>query len=173
LGLFDGTQSFRGVVFPEGSRSVLFFGWGGSRFCYGQPTPDPSLDLKPTPDFPTVHFCYDPTSGGGKGVVGYPYTSLVYAYDVNDLIAVKNGSKHPWDVVPYATWPISMPFQKAMSDVGFGPADVGHRDIVGAAYDPVTQRIFLSGYKQDGQSPIIYVFSLNSVAASSGKRQCF
>ncbi len=156
-GIYNGTQGFRGMIFPAGTRSVLFFGWGGTRFCYGAGTPDPVLDLKPVPAFPGTHYCYDPVPGGdSKGTHGYPLTSLVYAYDVNDFIAVKQGKKKPWEVVPYATWHFSLPFQSHVVE----GVELGVFQIMGAAYDPTTQRVFLSAFKGDGTAPLIHVLRI-------------
>jgi hypothetical protein len=71
----------RGVVFPSGSRSVLFFGTTCARGSY-----------KP----------------GGVDCSG-PLT-YVWAYDANDLLSVKNRRKRPWDVRPYATWALNQRF---------------------------------------------------------------
>jgi hypothetical protein len=78
-----------GIVFPQGTRSVLFFGSTGLGVaCYG-----------------TGAECNDPADGS-KGTHAYPYSAYVWAYDANDLLVVKNGQKNPWDVRPYATWTI-------------------------------------------------------------------
>ncbi len=161
-GLYDGTQIFRGMVFPDGTRSILFFGRGGTRFCYGTGTADPALDLKPVPGTPH-HYCYDPVPGGQtQGTHGYPNRSLVFAYDVMDLIAAKEGKIKGYDVKPYATWTFSAPFQQRMNASG---ADIGDYSIVGAAYDPATRRIFLSAYRNDGDDPLIHVYRLPAPTA--------
>jgi hypothetical protein len=159
-GLYNGTQGFRGMVFPDGTRSILFFGWGGSKFCYGMGTANAALHLQAVPEFPGTHYCYDPTPGNvqSKGTHGYPFTSIVWAYDVNDFIAAKQDQKRPWDVRPSATWTFAVPFQSNMVN----GVDLGIVDIVGAAYDPVTRRLFLSAYKGDGAAPLIHVFILKS-----------
>jgi hypothetical protein len=77
----------RGVVLPEGSASLLFFGRHGmGPFCYGEPDA-----------------CHDPEDSG-KGTHAYPYEPRVWAYSVMDLAAVKAGRRRPWDIKPYATW---------------------------------------------------------------------
>ena len=82
----------------------------------------------------------------------------MWAYDVNDFIAVKQDEKRPWDIRPYATWTFAVPFQTNMVN----GIDLGITDIVGAAYDPITRRLFLSAYKGDGAAPLIHVFILKS-----------
>src|SRR6185295_14059762 len=68
--LFNGATEVRGVVFPEGTRSVLFFGRhggfgaspelpGGGGFCYGFGTGDPAL-VGTFPPGESDHYCYDP-----------------------------------------------------------------------------------------------------------------
>jgi len=139
---WDGSTVIRGLVFPSGSRSVLFFGTQGvGGFCYGEGTSDPRLAGKPTPD--GTIWCYDPDDPY-KGTHGYPYTPMVWAYDANELLAGKQGQKQPWEVTPYATWPLTWPF---------GSATLG-----GAAYDAVTGTIYVSQQFGNGSDPVIHVF---------------
>ena len=96
----------RGVVFPEGTRSVLFFGRhggfgaspglpGGGGFCYGFGTADPAL-VGTFPPGEADHYRYDPEDGS-KGVHGYPYRYYVWAHDANDLAAVAAHRKRAVD----------------------------------------------------------------------------
>jgi len=106
MALYNGASRAAGAVFPNGSRSVLYFGQlGVGQFCYGQATSDPTLAGK---TYEPGVYCYDPTSGS-KGSTAYPYKFLVWAYDANDLAAVRSGTKQDWEVVPYATWELSLP----------------------------------------------------------------
>ena len=73
----------------------------------------------------------------------------MWAYDANDLAAAKAGQKAPWDVKPYATWPLVLPF-----------SEEGHAVLNGAAYDPETGRLFLSQGFGDGELPVIHVFTI-------------
>jgi hypothetical protein len=159
-GLYNGSQGFRGLVFPDGTRSILFFGWGGETFCYGTGTTDSSLHLRPNPKAPGTHFCYDPTPGklASLGTHAYPLSSVVFAYDVNDFIAVRQGQKQPWDVKPYMTWNFELPFQSQMVN----GIETGAFEIQGATYDPATRRLFVSAYRSDGPSPLIHVFILKN-----------
>ena len=123
--------------FPSGTSSVLFIGMTGvGNYCYGE-----------------AAACNDP-SNGSKGEHAYPYRAYVWAYDANDLLAVKNGSKQPWTVTPYQTWELTEP-----TDIG---VDFG---IGGAAYDPKTNRIYISRKPADG-SPTIYVYEVTNGTAA-------
>jgi len=149
-GIFwDGSTVIGGIVFPSGSRSVLFFGTQGTGgFCYGQGTSNPSLAGKPVPGVTGVIYCYDPDNSY-KGTHGYPYAAMVWAYDANALLAVKNGQKQPWQVTPYATWPLTLPFSSPT--------------IGGAAYDPATGNIYVSQQFGNGTDPVIHVFTAKSL----------
>lgn len=136
--LYNFNSSMGGVVFPEGSRSVVFFGGHATgELCYGSPT-----------------LCEDPIRGGkGWHDVGGNYIYQAWAYDVLDLIDVKNGVKEPWQIEPYSTWEINFP--------------VPHSDarILGAAYDPHTNRVFVSQYKGDfnaNRAPLIHVYEVQT-----------
>ena len=162
--LFNGTTEIRGVVFPQGTRSVLFFGRhggagnspgvpGGGNFCYGPGTVDPALVGTPVPPTNVDKYCYDPEDAS-KGVHGYPYKYSVWAYDANDLAKVSSGQADPWSVRPYAVWSLNLPFPT-----------IGITRLGGAAYDPATGRIYVSQFAADaGQfqavNPLIYVFKL-------------
>lgn len=155
LGQWNGTGPYynatddgrAGAVFPVGGRSILYFGRHGiGTFCYGEGTADPTLAGQPTGTGDI--YCYDPTSNA-KGTHAYPYVYQVWAYDVNEFIAVKNGSKNPWDPLPYTVWHFNLPFQPEARQVG------------GVAYDPVRQYIYLSQQFGDGTYPVIHVFKVN------------
>jgi hypothetical protein len=140
--LFNGATTIRGIVFPRGTRSVLFFGTQGvGEFCYGEGTDRRDLAGQPTPDGTT--WCYDPDDSS-KGTHAYPYVAEVWAYDAADLLAVRKHRRRPWRVKPYATWQLSLPF--------------GSPRIGGAAYDPSRGLIYVSQQYGDGTAPLIHVF---------------
>jgi hypothetical protein len=130
--VFNGTTRITGVVFPEGTSSVLFFGMTGvGEYCYGE-----AVD------------CGDWTNSS-KGEHAAPYRAYVWAYDANDLADVRSGSRAPWSVEPYATWELPE-LGDVQNDFGVG----------GATYDPATHRIYVSKKIADGDKPVIYVFEL-------------
>jgi hypothetical protein len=142
--VFGGGTAIRGVVFPASTRSVLFIGTQGiGRFCYGEGTTDRSLAFRPTPDG-TV-WCYDPADSS-KGTHAYPYVPEVWAYDASALAAVRTGRRRPWQVRPYATWQLSLPFRSPR--------------IGGAAYDPARNLVYVSQQYADGPAPVIDVFKV-------------
>lgn len=131
--LFNGSTRMGGVVFPAGTRSVLFFGRQGTGpYCYG-----------------TGGQCNDPVYSY-QGDHAYPYRAQVWAYDANELLKVSNGQLQPWQVKPYATWGLNFPTgNTATGEVG------------GAAYDPATGRIFV--VQSGGESnlrPLVHVYKI-------------
>jgi hypothetical protein len=150
--LWSSTQHAGGLVFPENTASVLFFGGRKAKgpFCYGNGTSTESLHGT-DPDGPggEDQWCYDPVNHD-KGTHGYPYAHFVYAYRATDLLDVKNGVKQRWQIVPYSTWEFDLPFQH------------GQRVIPGVAYDPATQRIYMSALNGDGDYPLIHVFRVDT-----------
>jgi hypothetical protein len=149
--LFSTTQQMGGMVFPPGTRTVLFFAGKKAKgpFCYGQGQDNPALHGTPNAG---SQWCYDPVNHD-QGNHGYPYAHFVYAYDANDLVAVKSGRKQPWQVVPYATWQFDVPFQH------------GQRVIAGVAYDSETKRVFLTAANGDGYKPLVHVFTIDEAAS--------
>ena len=158
--LYNGASRLADAVFPEGSKSILYFGRVGvGKFCYGVPTSDPSL--VGTNDPSGAPYCYDPTSGS-KGSVAYPYKFMVAAYNADDLAAVKAGTKQEWQVVPYASWELTFPIMYPA-----GAAAVV--SIGGVAYDPGTQRIFVAQRMTDGAgATLINVFRVQGTASTAG-----
>lgn len=155
--LFNGSTKITGVVFPSGTRTVLFFGLQGTGpFCYGEGTTDPALNLQPLGG---TKYCYDPMMAS-KGDHAYPYVSQVWAYDANDLLKVAQGSEPEYAIKPYAVWTLSLPFATPNISHGFG----------GAAYDPGTNRIYVTqnsvDTSQGGPAPVVDVFQITSTAPS-------
>jgi hypothetical protein len=118
-----------GVAFPSGTRSVLFIGRHGTGYCYGEGTKDPALHAKPHPA--GTLWCHDPTNAD-KGSHGFPYRHMVWAYDANDLVAVKQGKKDPWNLRPYAVWPLT--------EMNGGNGDAWMN---GAVYHPGRRRLYV------------------------------
>ncbi len=138
--IFNGTTRITGVVVPDNMPVALFFGSTGiGPWCYG-----------------TGADCGDPTDAS-KGDHAAPYRTFVWAYALADLVDVREGAKNPWDIRPYATWPLGM-LDGAWNGFGTG----------GAAYDPSTQRIYLHQVgAEDGVNPLIHVFKLADASGSS------
>jgi hypothetical protein len=129
---FNLTTRVDGVVFPESTRSILFFGKHGiGEYCYGEAT-----------------HCNDPAMTY-KGTHAYPYVYQVWAYDSRAL--AKTGlSGRNLAAKPYAIWSFNLPFEKD-----------GTHEIGGVAYDPGTGNIYLSQVEADRNArAIIHVFRL-------------
>ena len=128
----------RGIAFPQGSRSVLFFGRQGTGpYCYGEGGVSGQ--------------CYDPVDSS-KGTHAYPYRYQVWAYDANDLLLVKNGQKQSWEIMPYAVWELT------------GIDSTGSATISGAAYDSLNKRVFIT--TNYGDNPIVHVYKINIPGAT-------
>ena len=69
-----------------------------------------------------------------------------------DLLEVAAGARESWDVVPYATF-----------DLPGLPTD-GTATIAGAAYDPMSGRLFLT--ERFGESPRVHVLSIDASPAA-------
>ncbi len=138
---FGGGTAIKGVVFPTGTRSVLYFGTQGvGKFCYGEGTSDKSKAGQPTGD--GTIWCYDPDDSY-KGTHAYPYRPMVWAYDARDLAAVRAGRKKPWQVRPYAVWRPRLAFSSPY--------------IGGAAYDPARRLVYVTQQFVDGEQPVVAV----------------
>jgi hypothetical protein len=127
---YGATTRVNGVVIIAGTRTALFFGsTGHGPACYGNGTNIQSLHGTPSPD--GTIWCYDPASTD-KGSHAYPYRYQIWAYDLNEFVAVREGRKQPWDVVPYGVWPFDLPVPEAHARIG------------GIAYDAGRQLLYIS-----------------------------
>jgi hypothetical protein len=138
---YGGTDQLGSVGFPSNTRSVLFTGRHGDQFCYGPGTGD--INLVGTPGPGAYPYCYDPYDPN-QGNHGPPYRPTMWAYDANDLLLVKNGTKKPWEVFPYAKWTlpgllINQPYY-----------------LRAGWYDDIKRRYYVG----DTSSPIIHVFEI-------------
>lgn len=120
-------------------RSLLFTGVHGiGDFCYGPTIGDGGP-------------CYDP-EGGGSGNHSYPYVYRIWAYDTDDLVAVKNGLKQPWEPQPYGVWNITLPMTSGWTRLA-------------SAYDPTTHRLYLlQGFGDHDAAygfPVVHVYAVN------------
>jgi uncharacterized protein (DUF2147 family) len=124
---FNGSTRIKGIVFPQGSSSVIFIGRTGTgNYCYGE-----------------ASACGDP-SNNSKGEHAYPYVMYAWAYDANDLAAVRAGTKQPWQVTPYATWTLP----------GSGDSEYSGA----TAYDPATGHIYVVQESATSDArPIVHV----------------
>lgn len=135
---FNLTTRIDGVVFPDGTRSILFFGRHGiGEYCYGE-----------------ADACGDKAMPY-KGAHAYPYIYRVWAYDALQLVPGGGifGSSGR-NVEPYAMWRLELPFE----------SDDSHYT-GGAAYDPGTGRIFFSQLRADSRDrPFVHVFRVSREA---------
>jgi hypothetical protein len=130
---FNGTTEMAGAFIPEGTRSLLFIGRQGSgKFCYR---------------------CGDPDLYCPGDLQAPPYHVQVWAYDLNELVQVKNGQKQPWEPRPYAIWQLTG--NTASSPLPFFTSCMSVR---GLAYDPGGNRIWIASQRADGDNPVIHMF---------------
>jgi hypothetical protein len=138
--LWNHASKIAGMSFVSrgGKAAVMFFGTRGlGDYWYGEP----EVGGKKDP--------YD----GSKGNHAPPYEETVWFYDPNDLLAVKNHAKQPWDIKPYRV------------DKLPGVYPSGHGKLGGAAYDAATGRLFVSQMNVDNTDPydwlpVIHVYQI-------------
>lgn len=154
---YGATTLINGLALIAGSRTALFFGSTGTGpACYGDGTSIQSLHGTPSPD--GTIWCYDPTNTD-KGSHAYPYRYQIWAYDLNDFAAVKEGRKQPWEVLPYGVWPFELPVPEPRARLG------------GVGYDAQRQILYVSQMyaDQDGYAgrALIHALKIAGVPGSS------
>jgi hypothetical protein len=140
--LFNLATHIGGMAFPSGSRSVLFVGRQGiGPYHYGC-----GIDEGESCPSDCYGECSVDPCDRSKGTHAYPYVHQVWAYDANDLAAVRTGQKQYWEVRPYAVW--------TLEDMDTS----GCADVRGAGYDPLTRRLYIT--QSYGEDPRVDVYQI-------------
>lgn len=114
--IWSGSDPSGSYVFIDGTKTVLWI----NRHGYG------------TPNYKSEG-CGDTAGGDGSA----PYRRQVTAFNVDDLLAVKNGQKQGWQVQPYAWWVLPGPTSTCAETGGYANGsycftfDPGRRRIYG------------------------------------------
>jgi len=95
-----------------------------------------------------------------RGPFSGTYSIQCWAYNLNTLASVKEGSVLPYNVKPYAVWSMSLPYSTT-SSTNSGAGD--KTPIAGTIYDPANKRIFI-GHRSPAQGqPLVFsVFSVSN-----------
>lgn len=131
-------------------RSVLFIGVHGTGpFCYGPPYSGPDAAYVQPPNDPRCDLVLHETTD--KGTHTDPYVYRIWAYDANDLVAVKQGKLKPWEPRPYGLWNLTLPYPSG-------------RTRCGGVFDPATSRLYLSQQFSDKDPaqgwPVMHVYQV-------------
>ncbi len=119
--IFNGSSLIRGFALVKNSSSVLYIGTHGvGGYWYGTTNGGPN-GLK---DLPQNMWTGDHSS---------KYEYRIWAYNANELAAVKRGEKNPWDVKPYAIF--DLPDLSILDPLG---------RIAGSTYDQDSGLLFVT-----------------------------
>lgn len=132
--VYNLTSLMAGRAFVPGTRSILVIGSHGvGGYWYGsRDGPNGQRD----PFFQTT----------GPHSTAYRYR--IWAYDANDLLAVRNGQRRTFDPRPYAIWDLPEVSQVDPSGA-----------IAGATFEPTTRRIYIT--VNQGTNPRVDVYQVN------------
>lgn len=132
---YNGATDIHGCAIVDNTSTLLCYGAHGDTFCYG--TGDDGMP----PD------CVDPVIKG-HGNHGYPYRYQMYAFDLNDLAAVKAGTKAADTVVPYSYWTVTFPTSVTNSDVSS----------MGMFYKASTKMLYVTQGNGNGGYPLVHAY---------------
>jgi hypothetical protein len=150
--------AINGAVIPNGTKSLLMFGANADgKYSYGSPGDyDDGNTLK----------IWDPENGA-KGGHAYPTFGKIWAYNLDELVKVKNGTDGytALNVKPYGVWNLPKAALTTMRYIR----------VTGITYDSSTRRIYISGDypEQDANSggpgpydpSVIHVFEVTNAVA--------
>jgi len=137
----------RGMVIPDGTRSLMFFGGGSD----GPDIYGPVNYIKTGGN--TGPLCWDPANTS-TGPHNYPYTFRIWAYDLDELAQVYNGTggKTFYNVLPYGVFTFSLP-------------EGSNGQIAGACYDSATKRIYIAIGNGPYGATRIHVYEVTNAVA--------
>ena len=132
--LFNGTTKIDGVAFVPGTRSVVFFGSNGlSAIGYGVGA--------------RFNDHTRPYQGFHSQNGNYKYQ--IWAYDIDDLMAVRNGTRASWGIRPTSVLNFNLPTPESSKYLG------------GTAFDASTGRLYISQkFAGTNATPVIHVYQL-------------
>ncbi len=132
--LFNGTTKIDGVAFVPGTRSIIFIGSNGlSEIGYGVGS--------------KFGDSARPYSGFHSKNGNYKYQ--IWAYDIDDFMAVRNGSRASWDIRPTSVVNFDLPTPEPARYIG------------GTAFDPSTGRLYIAQKLAGADyTPVIHVYQL-------------
>jgi hypothetical protein len=133
---YNMTTKVYGVVYPENSKYVYFIGTTG----LGIPAYGAGSD---NPDDPI----YDPVDNS-KGCHAWPYVNYLWIYNEDDLVAVFNGSKMPWEIKPEQEGVIDLPYYDLYKSCGLS----------GVSYDSMNKKLYISAKHRNETRPVIHVY---------------
>jgi hypothetical protein len=134
-----------GMVFPNGTRSVLVFGYHGSGVeMYG--TPGNIYSGKRLYDYAAT----------GQSFHATPYALRVWAYNADELVQVKNGTGGFTceNIKPYAVWDFTIP---NLENPG-----VASLKLTGVTYNPVNKTIYLAFIPPPSGQAVIHAFEVSN-----------
>jgi hypothetical protein len=128
---FNGTTEIVGHAAVSGTRTILFIGKHGvGTYWYGNAEGGPNGLKAPCPN--------------GVGPYSDKYEYRVYAYDTKDLVKVKNGALKPWEVMPYAIFPLK--------EINAVNATSNYcENIKSATFDQDSRTLFISHWMSRGE----------------------
>ncbi len=140
--LFNGTTKIDGVTFVPGTRSIIFIGSNGlSDIGYGVGS--------------LFNDSARPYSGFHSQNGNYSYQ--IWAYDIEDFMAVRHGVKSPWTLQPTSVVNFDLPTPEPAKYLG------------GTAFDASTGRLYISQkLAGDEATPVIHVYQLGRDSSGSG-----
>ncbi|MBN2651775.1 MAG: hypothetical protein JXR63_05270 [Spirochaetales bacterium] len=137
---YNMTTSVSGVVYPDNSNYVYFIGTTGLGIpAYGAGSKDPKDEI------------YD-TVSQSKGCHAWPYANYLWIYSENDLKAVYDGEKNPWEIIPVEEGVLELPYYDINVSCG----------LTGVTYDVQNKRLYISAKFKNGTKPVIHVYEFKN-----------
>lgn len=191
--LYNKGSHHSGVIFPSGTKSIVYFGKQGLGVaCYGPGTSIQAEDGNRYNYAPPNNTCggvvmtdtndpccYDPVDLS-KGAHAYPYSDYAWAYDADDFARVKAGGRivdnpsanlvdgvSPTSPETYKPWHIKPYATWAVTLPTIGGYSSGYSGA--SAYDEVNKKLYIVQVLADESWPLVHVYSVAGLG-QSGKR---
>jgi hypothetical protein len=149
-----------GMAIPNGTDSLLYFGTNPTGVQGYSDSVGYEVDPIDTYYGGGTRNAFD-KSQGTRGPFSGTYSIQCWAYNLNTLASVKEGSILPYNVKPYAVWSMSLPYNTT-SNANSGL--VGNvTAVAGTIYDPANKRLFIGHRSPSAGQPLVFsVFSVSN-----------
>jgi hypothetical protein len=150
-----------GMSIPYGTDSLLYFGVNPVGLQGYTNTNDYGVDGINSYYGGGTRNGFDPYNQSGNTPYSGTYSVQCWAYNLNDLAAVKAGSVLPYNVRPYAAWSLSLPYS-TISANNSSLTTSAQSCVCASIYDSIRKRIYIFHQPSGTYEPCISVFSVSN-----------
>jgi hypothetical protein len=150
-----------GMTIPNGTDSLLYFGVSPVGLQGYTNTNDYGVDGINIYYGGGTRNGFDPYNRSGNTPYSGTYSIQCWAYNLNDLAAVKAGSILPYNVKPYSAWSISLPYTTVSAN-NSSLTTSAQFAVSASVYDSIRKRIYIFHRRGGTDESCVSVYSVSN-----------